>query len=424
VNSLLDIGVVGCGTAGAAAALFLARAGHRVTVYERVPAPEPVGAGIVLQPTGQHVLAELGLLAPILAKGARLDGLVVATTEGRTVVDLDYAMVDERYFGLGLHRGVLFQALYDAVRADPRIALRVGVAIEDLGRAPRDRLYGLESDGVTGYGPHDLFVVADGARSHLRDDDRRKGRRSTYSSATATHKTVRSYPWGALWFVAKDPEARFTKKLRQTVRGTRVMLGFLPTGLGPDDADVAPRVSLYWSLRCDAYAAWRAAGLAPWKDEVLRARPDAEPVLAQIEDPDQVLLASYHDVVMRRWHTHNVVYLGDAAHAMSPQLGQGCNLALWDAMTLAGCLESANSLPVALAAYSAEREDRLGFYQFATRWLTPFFQSDLPLLGFLRDHGMGLMTKHGPFQREMVRTMCGVKLGIVWGALDVARSKT
>src|SRR5688572_6613801 len=71
----LDVGIVGCGTAGQAAALFLARQGHRVTLYERVAKPGPVGAGIVLQPSGMAVLAELGLLAPVLTRGAPLDGL-------------------------------------------------------------------------------------------------------------------------------------------------------------------------------------------------------------------------------------------------------------------------------------------------------------------------------------------------------------
>ena len=66
----LDVGIVGCGTAGQAAALFLARAGHRVTLYERVTEPGPVGAGIISQPSGMAVLAELGLLAPVLARGA------------------------------------------------------------------------------------------------------------------------------------------------------------------------------------------------------------------------------------------------------------------------------------------------------------------------------------------------------------------
>jgi 2-polyprenyl-6-methoxyphenol hydroxylase-like FAD-dependent oxidoreductase len=65
----LDVGIIGCGTAGSAAALLLTRAGHRVTVYERVPGPGPVGAGIVLQPTGQHALSRLGLLERVVASG-------------------------------------------------------------------------------------------------------------------------------------------------------------------------------------------------------------------------------------------------------------------------------------------------------------------------------------------------------------------
>ena len=47
----LDVGVIGGGTAGSTAAIFLARAGHRVTLYERVPKPTAVGAGITIQPT-------------------------------------------------------------------------------------------------------------------------------------------------------------------------------------------------------------------------------------------------------------------------------------------------------------------------------------------------------------------------------------
>ena len=57
----LDVGVIGGGTAGSAAAIFLARAGHRVTVYERVEKPTAVGAGITIQPTGLHVLCRLGV---------------------------------------------------------------------------------------------------------------------------------------------------------------------------------------------------------------------------------------------------------------------------------------------------------------------------------------------------------------------------
>ena len=85
------IAVIGAGTAGAAAAVLLARGGHAVTVLERVADPQPVGAGITLQPTGQAVLAAMGLLSQVLAHGARLERLVCRTRSGRTLVDLPYA---------------------------------------------------------------------------------------------------------------------------------------------------------------------------------------------------------------------------------------------------------------------------------------------------------------------------------------------
>ena len=66
-----DIAITGAGPAGLAAALYLKRAGHRVTIFERFEEPKPVGSGLILQPTGLTVLADLGLLDDILALGAR-----------------------------------------------------------------------------------------------------------------------------------------------------------------------------------------------------------------------------------------------------------------------------------------------------------------------------------------------------------------
>ena len=78
------IAVIGGGTAGAASALFLARAGHQVTLYERVPEPGAVGAGILLQPSGMRVLQALGLFDQILAHGSRIERLL-GTTGKRTI---------------------------------------------------------------------------------------------------------------------------------------------------------------------------------------------------------------------------------------------------------------------------------------------------------------------------------------------------
>lgn len=71
----LHIAIVGYGTAGQAAALLLARDGHRVEVFERAPEPGPVGAGFLLQPTGLQVLWELGLLPDVMEHGRRVNRL-------------------------------------------------------------------------------------------------------------------------------------------------------------------------------------------------------------------------------------------------------------------------------------------------------------------------------------------------------------
>jgi 2-polyprenyl-6-methoxyphenol hydroxylase-like FAD-dependent oxidoreductase len=111
--------------------------------------------------------------------------------------------------------------------------------------------------------------------------------------------------------------------------------------------------------------------------------------------------------------------VGEAAHAMSPQLGQGANLALYDAKILGECFATERDVPSALARYDRERRAHLGFYQFATRWLTPFFQGDWSVFGMLRDLGMPIGLAIPPIREQMVRSMLGIKRGIVRRSLPL-----
>jgi 2-polyprenyl-6-methoxyphenol hydroxylase-like FAD-dependent oxidoreductase len=400
----LDVGIVGCGFAGAATAALLGRAGHRVTVYEEFTQPSAVGAGIVLQPTGMSVLAELGALGRVLERGARLESLHCVTPENRDVFRLDYTQLHPALFGLGMHRGALFQILHELVVAAGVTLRRATSVASVLERPSKAQLVDHSGQPLA---EHDLVVVANGARSDLR-------------RASGLLRRERPYPWGALWFVARDPAHFYRYRLRQISNGTRHMLGLLPTGLGPlGGGPEEHRVSLFWSIRMDRIDEFRRTGFEAWKEQVLRYEPDAEFVLDQIDSVEQVLTAGYHDVVMSPWHTQRRVFIGDAAHAMSPQLGQGTNLALMDASTLCAALSEDVPLVVALERYSRARQAHIDFYQFASRWLTPLFQSDLQALGPLRNLAMSLACRLPLMREEMLRTMSGVKRGIARPSLPL-----
>lgn len=392
----MNIAIIGGGTAGAAAALFLARDGHRVVLHERVARPAAVGAGILVQPTGMAVLQDLGLLDGILDKGARIDQLYGTSHTGRVVMDLRYSHWRESAFGAGLHRGVLFNALWRALPAQG-IEVRPGsdvTRIEDRGDCV------LLYSGTTGLGKFDVVVLADGTRSALR------------TQLGIAHRAT-PYPWGALWAILPDPQLEYRGCLRQWYRRAGQMLGVMPTGTAPDSQ--TPVVSLFWSLRADRLEAWRARGMAAWKREVADLAPESRNLLAHLGNPEQLAWAGYSDVVMRQWHRGRTVVIGDCAHAMSPQLGQGANLALIDAQAVARALRAIDDPLRALAAYSRSRRGHVRYYQSASRWLTPVYQSDRLLMPALRDALMHLTCKLPPVRAQMLGSLAGVKAGFMFG---------
>src|SRR4051812_20503412 len=105
------VGIVGFGVAGAATAYLLARDGHRVTLIERAQAVEPIGAGVLLQCSGQAVLRHLGLLDHVLAHAAPIDELYARHVGGRALVRNKYGDYAPGTRAYGVHRGVLFNAL-------------------------------------------------------------------------------------------------------------------------------------------------------------------------------------------------------------------------------------------------------------------------------------------------------------------------
>ena len=408
----LPIAIVGAGTAGLATAILLARQGFSVRLLERVADLQPVGAGILLQPSGLAVLRELGLLGECTALGAPVSRLYGTTAcDGRVILDTRYHDWQPDSFGLGIHRGVLMTALLNAAR-QAGVLIETGVSISRFTQtASHVRLF--KSDELGGEQPCGEFaalILADGVRSSLR-------------AQMQVKQWVRPYPWGALWSILPTPAGAESTDLRQWYRGCSQMFGIMPTG-ATHQARQQTLSSLFWSLPTAAYATWREAGLEAWKTQVGQlAGAAAVPFLQQIERPEQLTLAAYADVRMQRWHDGRVLAIGDCAHAMSPQLGQGANMALVDAAALARALvteagqgRAALDWNQVFGDYAGARRQHLRYYRQASRLLTPLFQSNSRSLALLRDTAL-FLARHSPLGRaHAVTTLVGARTGWLFSA--------
>lgn len=383
-----QIAVVGYGVAGIAIAGLLRRAGHQVVCFEQGDGSDVAGAGLLLQPLGLAVLQRMGLLRDALALGARITRIRGETCAGRPLMDLEYAHWKPASHGLGIQR----QALSGLLRsADPQSS--------DLLRA---RILGVDAaagvltahDGER-YGPFDLIVVADGAGSALR-------------SELPLGARQRRYRWGAWLCLLDDPGHDFDGELIQRFSCTR-QLALWP--VGALSVGATRRVNLSWRVASITQGDPRAHDVAAWKRELSALYPRIAPLLEQIEDMRGVISASYREVTLKSCVHRRVALLGDAAHAMSPQLGQGATLALMDAWQLAAALHRSVDLPTALVDFERSRREHVATYRHLSNWLTPLFQSDHRALASLRDRSLPVLGQVPWVRSAMLRALSGTQLG-------------
>lgn len=385
----LDIAIAGAGPAGLAAALYLKRAGHRVTIFERFDEPKPVGSGLILQPTGLTVLADLGLLDEILALGSRIERLHGSDARsGRTVLDVRYDARRGRRFGLAVHRAALFGVLHRAALREA-IAIETNVEVETLEAGERASLAGGNGRKL---GSFDLVVDASGARSRLRQ----------YLGDPAQPRPL---TYGAFWASLGWRDGFDENALLQRYDKASVMVGVLPIGRpAPGSEKMA---AFFWSLKPADVEQIKAGGLDAWKTRVISAWPQCEAFTGQIDSFEQLSLARYGHHTMTLPSGRRLAVIGDAAHSTSPQLGQGANMALLDAAALSHALAQTKSVDAALDAYAKARRWHVRIFQALSLSLTPFYQSDSTMLPFMRDRLVAALAKVPPGPQFLAAMVAG-----------------
>lgn len=392
MTKTIDIAIVGAGVTGLSCAMMLARLGHRVAVYERFRTANVVGSGLMLQPTGLLALERMGLRAPLEALGHRIDRIHGVTAQGATIFDIAYGDLDRSVHGLAVHRGALQSALWSGFERSGA-HLEAGCEIAAVEASSDSRMAPVGSNGRL-HPTADLIIDASGVRSPLR------------SSVCAS--IARPFAYGAVWATVADIGAA-PNALAQRYVDARVMIGYLP--LGRVAADGPPLAAFFWSLKPGEHKNWRS-GFTAWRERVAALWPALQPVLAVFAGPDDLTLASYVQFTAKRLSHGNLVLAGDAAHSTSPQLGQGANQGMIDAVVLADAIADSPDLAGALRRYEHRRRRHVRFYQYASALMTPFFQSDSRLLARLRDLTFHRMKIVPYLHREMVSTLAGLKTGL------------
>lgn len=366
----MRVAVIGGGIGGLATAAGLQRAGMQVTVHERSVRPAGGGSGISLFGNGLTALAALGLAEPARAIGPVPGGPIAAAPagqrrpDGRWLVRLPPAAT--RTVAV-VHRADLLRMLLDALAPG---TVHLGAAVDRVTDGGRT----IEVNGTRR--TVDVVVAADGIRSRVR-------------ASWPGDPGVR-YAGYVAWRGVTDRPVGVGAGSGETV-GRGLRFGIAPLADGrvywfavrsqppgapvPDGQDAV----------LDLFGAWHAP-IA----ELIRATP-----------PDRIQALPIEELAgpLPTFRRGRCVLLGDAAHAMTPNLGQGGNQALEDAATLVTLLSGSggpdgaggpDGIDAALAEFDRLRRPRTRRIARQARLLGAILQARGPVTSRLRDTALWL----------------------------------
>jgi len=338
------IAVIGAGIAGLTFALAMARKGVEVTVFERAPQLQEVGAGLQLSPNASRILQNLGVLDHVLQQSVAPLNITIRRANNLkllSTVPLG-AFALERWEApyLTVHRADLQKALLAKVRTFPSISLISGAAVEDISLTSNGCLLRIVRENGEQEIPFNIVIGADGVWSSAR----------AKLGGTAESRYTGHIAWRA---VLNDGGKIVPRDRVTTFVSRNFHLVSYPVRTGKE-------INLVAITPAPPEAASWTNDAGPARLETAMAGSDPA-LLRLIRHPSAWTTWPIHEVPSTSPWTFGgrAVLIGDAAHALSPHAAQGAAMAIEDAIVLAEKLTAGDDASTALSSYEAIRRPRL-----------------------------------------------------------------
>lgn len=344
----MKIAILGGGVAGVSSAIALCQKGFEVSVYERHASASNIGAGIVVWPNAAYVLDQLGLINEVAALSGRPTRMRRVSSRDEDLGAIDIGEINRlmNYPSLSILRRDFQHVLISRLQS-LGVAIRYGHAVTGL-----ETTDGGEAEVLFENGSRltaDVVIGADGRMASL-------ARRYVHGDNAPVYQGFIN------WIgVHESEEALFKEIVVTDYWGVGARFGIVPVTArkaywagGVACADIGPREPAQ-------YRAELASVFSGWP----------EPVQAMIARTplDRINKVYVHDHdPIQTWHKHNLIAIGDAAHAPLPTSGQGACQALEDAWHLARLLiEHPRDLERAFTGFAQIRSAKTASITMAAR---------------------------------------------------------
>ena len=327
---IMKITIIGAGIGGLTLAIALQKKGIGVEIFEATSAFKKVGAGIVLAINAMQLYQRLGLAEQLKVRGNPLEKMAITTANLNIMTANELAYFEEKYSlnNIAIHRATLHEVLLSEL---PNVSLHLNKKLKKL----EENAAGIQLEFLDGSTHQAAIVIgADGIHSGVRQ--------SIFPQSK--ERFSKQLCWRGV--------APFTleKGMQATLReawGAGRRFGIVPI----------ENNQVYWfacaSYQKNAQEAFKATNL-------IELFSDFDPIVTQLikaTPSDKIIEAELSDLErLKTWHKGRVCLMGDAAHATTPNMGQGANQAIESAWVLADCLAKEADYKTAFEAYQNIRQ--------------------------------------------------------------------